>query len=175
MEFRLCVGSNLVLSISMDISIAFPYLKYMIEEGGCVCQYVGFADFFFIAIVTFGLALWGRRMAILGDAAINPEWPDHEAEINTYARNMRALFRCVKGLAILVITWATVVLLVGGFVSVLQKKDFWSLTGHHRGPVSRVSILTIFFHSCINIFTSIAIHSLILPPHLTYGHFIIVR
>ena len=81
----------------MDISIAFPYLKYMIEEGGCVCQYVGFADFFFIAIVTFGLALWDRRMAILGDDASNPELSDHEAEINTYARNMRALFRCVKG------------------------------------------------------------------------------
>lgn len=70
-------------------------------------------------------AILGDTTDDQGDATVDPKWP--EAEINRYARNMRSLFRCVKGLAILVITWSTVVLL-GGFVSVLQKKDFWSLT-----------------------------------------------
>jgi hypothetical protein len=53
-------------------------------------------------------------------------WPEAKL-INSYAKSMCLMALALNGLSVLIVTWITVVLL-GGFVSVLETKDFWSLT-----------------------------------------------
>ncbi|WVZ82953.1 hypothetical protein U9M48_030153 [Paspalum notatum var. saurae] len=62
----------------------------------------------------------------------NRRWRTYEdwlevRHINSYAKGTASSLKLLKGLSYLVITWTTVILL-GGFVSVLGKKDFWCLT-----------------------------------------------
>lgn len=64
-------------------------------------------------------------MAIQQDTD-DSSWPEAKL-INEHVEVIRIMFLCMKGLSVLMITLTTVVLL-GGFVSVLEMKDFWSLT-----------------------------------------------
>ncbi|KAM3300171.1 hypothetical protein ACQJBY_041283 [Aegilops geniculata] len=69
-----------------------------------------------------------------------------EMSLNSYALLQAYVLMAVTGLGYLALTWSTVVLL-GGFVSSLGKKDFWCLTG-----ISMVQAARIFNDSGDNMF-----------------------
>ncbi|XP_040247398.2 uncharacterized protein [Aegilops tauschii subsp. strangulata] len=79
--------------------------------------------------------------------------PDHQARkrpeemsLNSYALLQAYVLMAVTGLGYLALTWSTVVLL-GGFVTSLGKKDFWCLTS-----ISMVQAARIFNDSGDNMF-----------------------
>ncbi|OEL24469.1 hypothetical protein BAE44_0014512, partial [Dichanthelium oligosanthes] len=64
--------------------------------------------------------------------------------LNRYVLVQAYVLKAVTGLGYLVFTWSSVVLL-GGFVTLLGKKDFWCLTGISMMQAARLVILLLIF------------------------------
>ncbi|OEL14840.1 hypothetical protein BAE44_0024141, partial [Dichanthelium oligosanthes] len=64
--------------------------------------------------------------------------------LNRYVLLQAYVLKAVTGLGFLVLTWSSVVLL-GGFVTLLGKEDFWCLTGISMIQSARLVILLLVF------------------------------